>query len=234
VVAPGRSIVSLRVPGSYADVLAPGGRVLGDTSGRFFRGSGTSQATAFVAGEAALLLQKRPGLTPAQVKELLRSTARPLLLAHPAMGFGETDPVRALSWPTPLLTPRYPKSSGSGLLEASRGGAHVLDPRTGTPLTGEVDVLGGAWNGTAWASRSGSASSWTGGSWNGTTWTGSGFDGTGSWSAVPWAGSNWAGTSWSSIGTTDAWEARSWRDQSWEARSWRNESWEARSWRSIS
>ena len=43
VVAPGGSIASLRVPGSYADTMSPEGRIAGDQSGRFFRGSGTSR-----------------------------------------------------------------------------------------------------------------------------------------------------------------------------------------------
>ncbi len=233
VVTPGRSIVSLRVPGSYVDQMAPGGRVLGDAAGRFFRGSGTSQATAFVAGEAALLLQKRPNLTPAQVKSLLRSTARPLALAHPAMGAGETDAIRASQSPLPLLTPSWPSSSGTGTLEAARGGSHVVDPRSGVALTGEVDVLGSAWKASTWAQKSGAGTAWSGGSWNGKTWTGSGFDRKGNWLAATWKGTTWGGVAWSDHRTTATWEARSWRDQNWEARSWRAESWLARSWRSL-
>ena len=72
-VAPGQSVVSLRSPGSYLDADHPGARI-GD---RFFRGSGTSQATAVVSGAAALLLQQRPGLTPDQVKALLTRAAPP-------------------------------------------------------------------------------------------------------------------------------------------------------------
>ena len=49
-VAPGTSLVSLRAPGSFVDVTNPQGRVSGDVSGRLFRGSGTSQATALVSG----------------------------------------------------------------------------------------------------------------------------------------------------------------------------------------
>ncbi|WP_340296144.1 S8 family serine peptidase, partial [Aquipuribacter hungaricus] len=73
--APGKSVVSLRVPGSLADTEHPEGRVAGDRSGRFFRGTGTSQSAAVVSGAVALLLQAEPRLTPDQVKGLLRSTA---------------------------------------------------------------------------------------------------------------------------------------------------------------
>src|SRR5207253_2660305 len=46
VLAPGRSIVSLRDPGSYVDNTYPQARV----TNKLFRGSGTSQATAVVSG----------------------------------------------------------------------------------------------------------------------------------------------------------------------------------------
>jgi serine protease AprX len=74
-VAPGTSIVGLRDPGSYIDVNYPSGLVPGDTSGRLFRGSGSSQAAAVVSGGVALLLQQRPNLSPDQVKSLLMTTA---------------------------------------------------------------------------------------------------------------------------------------------------------------
>ncbi len=75
-VAPGRSIVSLRDPGSFIDTTHPEGRA--DDQPSLFRGSGTSQAAAVVSGAVALLLDQRPELTPDQVKRLLVSTAKPL------------------------------------------------------------------------------------------------------------------------------------------------------------
>ncbi|MDT4989532.1 MAG: serine protease AprX, partial [Micromonosporaceae bacterium] len=50
-VAPGRSIVSLRAPGSTIDQDFPTAR----SGTRFFRGSGTSQASAVVTGAVALM-----------------------------------------------------------------------------------------------------------------------------------------------------------------------------------
>ena len=46
ILAPGAHIQSLRDPGSYIDQTYPGGVI----SDRFFRGSGSSQATALVSG----------------------------------------------------------------------------------------------------------------------------------------------------------------------------------------
>jgi serine protease AprX len=181
----------------------------------------------------ALLLQQRPRLSPAQVKALLTSTARPLLRAHPAMGHGETSARRAARSPLPLSLSLWPSSSGTGSLEASRGGAHVVDPANGTVLSGEVDILGSEWRPRSWARQSELGTAWSGGSWNGKPWTGSGFGPSGSWDAVAWPGTTWGGVCWCDHRTDATWEARSWRDQGWEARSWRGDSWSARSWRSL-
>src|SRR3954467_7918252 len=76
VAAPGVHVLGLRVPNGYADQAFPSAR-----AGRFFRGSGTSQAAAVVTGAAAaLLLQRNPALTPDQVKVLLAASATPIPL----------------------------------------------------------------------------------------------------------------------------------------------------------
>jgi serine protease AprX len=235
VLAPGKSVVSLRVPGSYVDHFHPEGRVTGDKSHRFFRGSGTSQATAVASGEIALLLQKRPSLTPDQVKALLTGTADPLATyPRPEMGHGVIDLRAALAAAVPATTTLVtPEATGTGSIEASRAGDHVIDPMTGAVLTGEVDVLGSPWHGDTWAADSLAGRAWHGGSWNGRGWTGDGWAATG-WKPLTWTGKSWSGVPW----TTHAWstahfEARSWRDNSWLARSWRDASWLARSWRSL-
>ena len=69
VTAPGTSIESLRVPGSFIDQEHPEGYV----DEQLFKGSGSSQAAAVVAGGVALLLDARPDLTPDEIKSLLMS-----------------------------------------------------------------------------------------------------------------------------------------------------------------
>jgi serine protease AprX len=234
VVAPGRSVVSLRVPRSYADTMSPEGRVRGDISRRLFRGSGTSQATAFVAGEVALLLSARPELTPDQVKALLIDTAQPLSDGHPAQGAGRTDLRAALSAPAPSGgQSSLPVSTGTGSLELSRGGEHVVDPATGAVLTGERDILGSSWSGVTWSTASSTGRSWTRGTWNGRTWTGDGFRDN-AWTFVPWSGTSWSDVPWTSyLQNSVQWVSRSWRGSNWESRSWREESWLSRSWRAL-
>lgn len=60
---------------SKVDVAAPGENIFSTLpGGRFGYMSGTSQATAFVTGMAALLLSKDPSLKPQQIKELIMAS----------------------------------------------------------------------------------------------------------------------------------------------------------------
>src|SRR5216117_1929478 len=70
-VAPGRRLVSIRVPGSALDTLFPDRVVVARNGSTYFRLTGTSMATAVVSGATALLLARWPNLTPDQVKALL-------------------------------------------------------------------------------------------------------------------------------------------------------------------
>jgi serine protease AprX len=237
VLAPGKSVVSLRVPHSYVDDLYPEGRIANDKDQRYLRGSGTSQATAVVSGTVALLLQQRPGLTPDQVKALLTGTADPLAVATPAQGSGVVDVVGLLDAATPAPSgaqQNWPASTGLGSLDASRGGEHVVDPATGDLLTGQVDGLGDPFDAASWATQSAAGTAWDGGTWGVRPWTGSGWT-TDGWAGTTWTGAAWSGLAWSEHTWSEAyWQARSWRDDSWLARSWRGGTWEARSWRETS
>jgi subtilisin family serine protease len=60
---------------THVDVAAPGENIYSTLpGGRYGYMTGTSQATAFVTGVAALLLSKDPSLTPVQLKELIMAS----------------------------------------------------------------------------------------------------------------------------------------------------------------
>jgi serine protease AprX len=236
--APGRSIVSLRAPGSYVDVNYPSGRVAGDPTGNLFRGSGTSQAAAVVSGVAALLLQAYPLLTPDQVKAALVTSALPMPgTPVTAVGAGRLDAGKAMAAAGQMMgltsgaakirasaVQSFPRSSGLGSIEAARGGAVLVDA-DGNDVSGEVDVQGVPWNGASWVSASRNLTAWSGGRWLGETFTGGGWDLSSGlamarwfsarWSSARWSDANWDSARWSSA---DWWLARWSSDLSWAAR----------------
>lgn len=232
--APGRSVVSLRVPGSFVDLAHPEGRV-----GTQFRGSGTSQAAAVVGAAAALVLADRPSLTPDQVKWLLTTTARPIpQVPEEAQGAGIIDVANAVLRPAQTVSQSWPLGDGSGTLEGARGSYHVVDP-FGNLLHGEVSVFGAdSWSGTSWSGQSWSGTSWSGGSWSGTSWSGTSWSGGTwlgtSWSGTSWSGQSWSGTSWSGTSWSGtSWSGTSWSGTSWSGTSWSGTSWSGQSWSSL-
>ena len=221
-VAPGRSIVSLRDPGSDIDRDNPSAVVTDSKGARLFRGSGTSQAAAFASGTVALLLQQRPNLTPDQVKALLKTTADRIPGADTRLqGAGLIDVDQAAATKPPVSTTQTFRPRPAPVrLEAARGTNHVVDPDTGVELTGEQDIFGQPWDGASWALAAWQGRSWAGGTWNGSTWTGSDWAGR-SWASTVWSGRSWAGRSWADYD----WSGRSWAGRSWAGRSWAGRAW---------
>ncbi len=165
-VAPGRSIMSFRVPGSLVDQTYPQAAI-GD---RYFLGSGTSQSAAIVSGFAAALLSQHPELTPDQLKYLLTRTARDVVRGKTIDGYGKLDASRAAHssrrarW---APTQDFPRAAGS-----------------------HVDDAGASWSGGSW-----NGASWSGGTWSGASWSGASWSGA-SWSGASWSGASWSGASW--------------------------------------
>jgi len=227
-IAPGRSIVSLRDYGSYIDQNYPEA-VEGF---RFFRGTGTSQAAAVVSGAVALLLDERPGLSPDQVKNILTSSASTIRgVSDECQGGGVLNLKRASGTRTPSdrkAVQTWTPSDGTGSLEAARGDSHVsID---GVELTGEQDIFGKTWNGLSWSGLSWSGLSWSGGTWNGSDWAGSDWSGL-SWSGLSWSGLSWSGLSWSGLSWSGlSWSAGDWNGLSWSGLSWSGLSWSGLSW----
>jgi serine protease AprX len=222
-VAPGVSVPSLRDPGSILDLATPSA-----TGSRFLRGSGTSQAAAVVSGAVALLLDDRPSMTPDQVKALLISTADRLPAADPVtQGAGMVDLEGAVKADVPRAVQHWPQSTGTGSLDGARGSVRVQ--AGSSPLAGEQDIFGTAWDAQAWANQSSSGTSWHGGLWNLRAWAGNCFCGS-SWSGLSWSGLSWSGLSWSSL----SWSGLSWSGLSWSGLSWSGLSWSGLSWSGLS
>ena len=230
VLAPGQSIVSLSDPGSNIDTSYPSARV----GATLFRGSGTSQATAVTSAAVALLLQARPGLTPDQVKSLLKYNGSVLTAGNAAgLGYREVNVAAALAAAAPSATQSFLPSSGTGSLEAARGGSHVV--RDNATLTGENTVWGPISTG-AWAPRSAAQSAWSGGQWMGYRLTGDGWNGA-SWASKTWAAATWTGAPWGGSGswadpdwTGHYWSGHYWSNGTWTGHYWSSDDWSAAAW----
>jgi subtilisin family serine protease len=223
VIAPGKSVISLRAAGSWIDEHNPSARI-GES---YFRGSGTSQAAAVTSGAAALLLQARPGLTPDQVKCLLVRSAKPLSgVDQITQGAGviNVDDARKMALPTDCAQ-SFPRATGTGSLDAARGSMDIYED--GIVLDGEQDIFGLPFDTAEWAGRSWTGTSWQGGDWMGRSWTGDAWCNDG-WTGRSWTGRSWTGRSW----TGRSWTGRSWTGRSWTGRSWTGEAWSGRSWTS--
>jgi serine protease AprX len=163
VLAPGVGIVSLDVPGGYLDELFPHARV-GDGG---FRGSGTSQSAAAASGAVAVLLQRRPDLTPDEAKALLRASAEPLAGADATL-------------------------QGAGAIQL---GAAVSSPVTAAAHQTWLPALGGPWRargalGLELAVEHPEASRWSASRWSASRWSAS------RWSASRWSASRWSAAGW--------------------------------------
>jgi serine protease AprX len=139
-VGSGVGVLSVLPPESLIARSNPGSR----QSDLLWRGSGTSQATAQAAGEAALFLATFPDASPADVKASLRTAARPL---------GD-------------------RRAGAGLLRSTKKLVSGTDA-AGAPSagTGEVGFDANSWSANSWSANSWSANSWSANSWSANSWS---------------------------------------------------------------
>jgi len=230
-VAPGRRIVSIRVPGSVLDTLFPDHLVLARNGATYLRLTGTSMATAVVSGAVALLLEQRPDLAPDQVKALLVRTTQPYgqtagaVLPDPrAGGSGLLDASAAMNAAAPpapsggALPGAIPGGTVTGatslaageLPRANRGlrpanglARSLLPVLYGTPLRWKDLTLGGIpWQTLTWDSVAWDSVAWDNFDWDSVAWDSIAWDSI-AWDSVAWDSVAWDSIAWDSI----AWDA---------------------------
>jgi serine protease AprX len=89
------------------DVMALGhgaAMALSTRSQMYYFGYGTQYASALVGGVAALLLEKNPGLNPAQIRTALRETASRAILPDNDFGWGTVNAAAAGNYWAPVIT----------------------------------------------------------------------------------------------------------------------------------
>jgi serine protease AprX len=200
-VTSGRSVVSLRDPGSTIDAQNPSARV-GDNN---FVGSGTSFSAAVTSGAAALLLSADPSYTPNTVKGTLLGTTMQGPVGNPFVdGHGILNAAAAVSSAPMTLNQPVPTvltQLGATIDLEAAGAMGSWNPDNWT---------GSHWNGSHWNGSTWNGSHWNGSTWNGSTWNGS------AWNGSTWNGSHWNGSTWN--GST--WNGSTWNGSHWNGSTW--------------
>ena len=238
-VAPGRTVVALRSPGSAIETAYPKALV----SPGYIRGSGSSQAAAITSGAVALLLAARPGLTPDQVKSVLMATASPVAgVDRHIQGRGRLQLEAAMA-AVPAAGAQVVSATGTGLIDASRGALRVVSTCDGVQveIRGEIDVRCQPWDGSRWSGSRWSTDTWTGVAWKGAEWTGVAWKGVAwsdaAWDGVAWKGGTWTSGSWYGAGgwtgdttPTSPWTGVAWKESAWAGVAWKDSEWTNGEW----
>ncbi|MBH5319851.1 S8 family peptidase [Paenibacillus sp. GSMTC-2017] len=92
-----RRIAPFSNKGAYIDIYAPGDKITSAwLRGNYNEMSGTSMATSHVSGAIALLLSLRPGLSPSEIKAIMKRSMQPLKSSKTRRSVGELDVLRML------------------------------------------------------------------------------------------------------------------------------------------
>jgi serine protease AprX len=177
--APGRYMVGA-VPPSATLALERPDRVVAPG---YMQLSGTSFSAPIVAGAAAMILAKRPHLTPDQVKGALMLTTTYVSSQGLSMGVGEVNAAAAAS----VTNPPNPNENLYKFVSSN-----------------EFDSQ--AWATHVSANANWTASNWTASNWTGSNWTASNWT-VSNWTASNWVSSNWTQSNWTqSNWTVSLWE----------------------------
>jgi serine protease AprX len=203
VIAPGRRVVSIRVPGSTLDQLMPDHVVTAMNGSTYFRLTGTSMATAVVSGEVALMLEHQSALTPDQVKTILKSTTQAFGqgAAPTGAGAGMLDGYGA--WNSGVRG-----GSDTGLRQSNALARTLYSIVYGQPLVWKnLTYLGTNWSGYTWLNLP----------WNDPTWDNIAWDDI-AWDNIAWDNIAWDQTSWDNIAWDNiAWDSSEWNNIAWDS-----------------
>jgi serine protease AprX len=204
--ADGRRIVSLRVPGSSIDMLLPDHVVTANNGSTYTRLTGTSMATAVVSGAVALMLERQPLLKPDQVKQILVQTTQAFgqsATAPPAgsAGAGLLDAYAATS--------SAARGSANQGLRVANGLARTLYPILfGQPLVwNSTTYLGTDWSLFTWLTLP-----WTSVAWDNIAWDNIAWDNI-AWDNIAWDQTAWDNIAWDNI----AWDNTEWNNIAWDS-----------------
>jgi serine protease AprX len=209
-VAPGRTLIATRAPGSTVETQNPNALV----APAYIKGSGSSEATAVTSGVVALLLQQHPLWTPDQVKYALTSTASRITgVATNAQGAGRLQAASATAANVLLAPTQVATATGTGTLAGSRGTSvpiTITCDGQSIVLTGEMTSWCAVWDSGAWTSGAWTSGAWTSGAWTSGAWT------SGAWTSGAWTSTSWSSGAW----TSGAWTSGAWTSGAWTSGAW--------------
>jgi serine protease AprX len=143
--------------------------------------SGTSFAAPVIAGVAAQVLARSPGLSPDQVKGNVMRRSRAVPEAAPmSCGVGQLNGTRSALFDGTA----DPNKALSAFVKTTADGGKVFDAVS--------------WTDVSWSDVSWDAVSWTDVSWSDVSWDAV------SWSDVSWTDVSWSDVSWSDVSWEDA------------------------------
>jgi beta propeller repeat protein len=146
---PQRGILSLLSAGAGPGADGFGAFVVGDA---YLRWAGTSMSTPHVAGLAALILGRHPGLDVEGVRALVRASAEDLGVAgHDAIfGAGRIDAARALALPIRDLRAAFASPEQGLVVDAGSGPVEIRGSVSGADLASWSLEVGSAPSPSAW------------------------------------------------------------------------------------